>query len=96
MKSVYDVLTPSNYIQKGGIGWAWWAESLDITGFLDSATKTIRNKRIGHQNRSATRYQILPVAGRVYRVAGGSDRSGIDHERIPTSHGLGQLRERTP
>jgi hypothetical protein len=40
MKSMYDVLTPSNYIQKRGIGWAWWVESLDITGFLDSAGQT--------------------------------------------------------
>jgi hypothetical protein len=41
-------------------------------------------------------FACLPKIRRVYRVAGGSDRSGIGNERIPRSHELGRLRERTP
>ena len=26
-----------HYMQTMGVGWAWWAESTDITGFFDSA-----------------------------------------------------------
>jgi len=28
-----------HYMQTRGVGWAWWVESVDITGFLDSAPR---------------------------------------------------------
>ena len=32
-----------HYIPTRGVGCAWWAESTDITGFLDSALRTIEH-----------------------------------------------------
>ena len=32
-----------HYILTRGVGWMWWAESMDITRFFDSAIVFIRN-----------------------------------------------------
>nr|QNO44164.1 hypothetical protein JBGFHJDC_00001 [Methanosarcinales archaeon ANME-2c ERB4]QNO46540.1 hypothetical protein CODBBMEJ_00001 [Methanosarcinales archaeon ANME-2c ERB4] len=34
-----------HYIPTRGVGCAWWAESMDITGFLDSAVTTTEINR---------------------------------------------------